>query len=101
MMDYGADCDLYADYVRMLEGKSIQAPAAKRYYVGFAGRKEKSYALSHADVLSRFGHRLVEEGENPPLYWAGMGRHRYIFRSPMESEILSIRDQILALRGPG
>ncbi|MFA5139107.1 MAG: ATP-grasp domain-containing protein [Elusimicrobiota bacterium] len=98
MMNYGADCDLYRDYARMLKGQPVKAPAEKKYLVGFAGRKEKSYLLCHEDVLSRFGHRIVEEGESPPLYWAGMGRYRYIFRSPVENEILSIRDQVLALR---
>lgn len=97
MMNYSMDGDLYRAYARMLKGEPLDLPERKTWFVGYAGRKDKAYSLSHPEVLSRHGCRIVEEGENPPLYWSGMGRHRYIFRSSDEDEILAVRDQILAL----
>ena len=73
-------------------------PLAKKYVIGYVGRKEKSYTFSHAEILARFGHRLVEFAENPPVFSGIMGRHRYIFRSENEAEI---RDIAAAVRQTG
>jgi hypothetical protein len=71
----------------MVAGQPVELPETKKFFVGFIGRKDKPHALSHAEHHRRLGHRLVEYAENPPLYWDVMGRHRYIFRSPDESDI--------------
>jgi len=42
-----------------------------------------------------FGHRLVDYGENPPLFQNAMGRYRYILRSDSEPEILRMAQFVL------
>jgi len=50
---------------------------------------------SHADILSTFGHCLVEHDLNPSVFQQAMGTERYILRSPDEAEILDIADFVL------
>ncbi len=90
MMNYSIDGDLYRAWARILLGRPPELPAAKKYAVGYVGRRDKPYALSHEDLLARLGGRLVEWGENPPLFWEIMGRTRYLFRAEDEEEILAL-----------
>jgi biotin carboxylase len=87
MMNYSIDGDLYRAWARMLMARELELPQAKKYVVGFVGRKDKPHALHHDQLIERLGNRLVEYAENPPLYWEVMGRFRYIFRCPDESEV--------------
>jgi predicted ATP-grasp superfamily ATP-dependent carboligase len=87
MMNYSIDGDLYRAWARMLLRRPLGLPREKKYYVAFIGRKDKPHAHSHEELVKRLGPRLVEYGENPPLYWEVMGRYRYLFRADEEAEI--------------
>jgi len=50
---------------------------------------------SHAEILSAFGHCLVEHDLNPSIFQQAMGTERYIFRSPDEAEIFDMADLVL------
>jgi hypothetical protein len=98
MMNYSVDADLYRCYAQMI----AQGPSAgvvvnleKKYFCGYAGRKDKPYAHSHEAILRLLGESIVEHQENPALFWDGMGRYRYIFRATSEQAILQMRDLIL------
>lgn len=99
MMNYSADIDLYRWYATLITagpGSTLELHSAKRFFCGFAGRKDKRYRHSHQEILTTLGLALVEHGENPALYWDGMGRYRYIFRSPFEEAIQGMRNFVLA-----
>jgi len=49
----------------------------------------------YSEILSAFGHSLVEHDLNPPVFQQAMGTERYIFRSPNETEIFDIADFVL------
>jgi len=95
MMNYSADADLYAAYADMITGAEVRLPAGKPYAVGYVGRRDRDYRLSHGELLARWGERLVEHGENPPLFWEAMGRYRYIVRAPGEEAIRRAADEAL------
>jgi len=95
MMNYSTDGDLYAAYARMISGANAGLCGAKKYYCAYIGRRNRPYALTHADVLARFEKMLVEHGSNPAIYWDAMGRYRYIFRSASEAELLQTAAEIL------
>jgi hypothetical protein len=95
MMNYSIDDDLYRAYARMMAADDVVILPLKKYYVCYLGRKKNEYVHSHSDILSRYGQRLVEHNENPPLYHGAMGRYRYIFRSETESEISDIAAYVL------
>lgn len=96
MMNYSVDGDLYRAYAQMIAAGKAQIPPVKKYYVCYLGRKGNNYVHGHQDILSAYGARLVEYGENPPLYFEAMGRYRYILRSESEKEILDMASYVLA-----
>ncbi len=95
MMNYSVDDDLYRAYADMIAGGRAAVRAPKKYYCSYIGRKNKHYAHSHDEILSAFGHCLVEHDLNPPVFQQAMGTERYIFRSPNEAEIFEIADFVL------
>lgn len=95
MMNYSVDDDLYRAYADMIAGGATDIQAAKKYYCCYLGRKDKHYAHSHNEILSAFGHNLVEHDLNPPVFRQAMGTERYIFRSPNEADIFAMAQFVL------
>ena len=95
MMNYSIDDDLYRAYAQMIVNGRASVQPQKKYYCCYIGRKDKRYVHSHADILSTFGHCLVEHDLNPSVFQQAMGTERYIFRSPDEAEILDMADFVL------
>jgi hypothetical protein len=90
MMNYSADVDLYAAYALMITGARVNLRQDKPYCVGYLGRRDRDYRLSHSDLLVRYGHLVVDHGENPPLFWEAMGKYRYIFRAAAEDDVRNL-----------
>ncbi|MCU0538411.1 MAG: hypothetical protein MUF46_00790 [Desulfobacterales bacterium] len=90
MMNFSVDGDLYRAWACMVTGKPVELPREKKYAVAYIGRTDKAYTLSHEEILARYGPLLVETAENPAVYQDIMGRVRYLFRTPNESEIPAI-----------
>jgi hypothetical protein len=95
MMNYSVDDDLYRAYAGMIARGRAAVQAQKKYYCCYIGRKDKRYAHSHDEILSAFGHCLVEHDLNPPVFQQVMGTERYIFRSPNEAKIFDIAEYVL------
>jgi len=98
MMNYSVDDDLYRAYAGMIAGVPTDIQPLKKYYCCYLGRKDKHYAYSHNEILSAFGHNLVEHGLNPPVFRQAMGIERYIFRSPNEADIFAMAEFVLKKR---
>jgi hypothetical protein len=95
MMNYSIDDDLYAAYARMIAQGQATVSAEKKYYCAYVGRRQRDYRLDQDQVLQRCGRQLVECGPNPPVFRAAMSDWRYIVRSPSETEMLQMADDIL------
>jgi hypothetical protein len=95
MMNYSIDDDLYRAYAQMIVKGRTSIQSQKKYYCCYIGRKDKRYVHSHAEILSTFGHCLVEHDLNPSVFQQAMGTERYIFRSPKETEIFDMADFVL------
>jgi biotin carboxylase len=87
MMNFSVDGDLYRAWACVVTGQPVELPREKKFAVGYVGRKDKAYRLSHEDLLARFGPSLVETAENPLVFQGIMGRTRYLFRSENESDM--------------
>ena len=98
MMNYSVDDDLYRAYAAMITTGRATLAVQKKYYCCYLGRKDKHYAHSHDEILSVFGHCLVEHDLNPPVFQQAMGTERYIFRSTREAEIFDIAEFVLKIR---
>jgi hypothetical protein len=90
MMNYSVDDDLYRAYADMITTGRAAVQTDKKYFCGYIGRRDKRYLHSHDQILSAFGHCLVEHDLNPPVFSQAMGIERYIFRSTSEAELLDI-----------
>ena len=90
MMNYSIDDDLYRAYALMMATGHANIEQLKKYYVCYLGRKSNRYVHDHAQLLTTYGHQLVEYDENPLLYRDAMGQYRYIFRAETEAEIKAI-----------
>jgi hypothetical protein len=95
MMNYSIDDDLYRAYAEMITGGQATVGAQKQYYCSYIGRKDRHYIHSHDEIISAFGHCLIEHDLNPPVFRQAMGTERYIFRSSNEAEIFEIADFVL------
>jgi len=100
MMNYSIDDDLYRAYAQMIVKGRTSIQSQKKYYCCYIGRKDKRYEHSHAEILSTFGHCLVEHDLNPSVFQQAMGTERYIFRSPNETEIFDMADFVLKKHNP-
>jgi biotin carboxylase len=95
MMNYSIDADLYDAYAGMLVGDRVPLPEEKSYFCCYVGRRDRAYRRSHTDILSRYGDRLMEFAENPPVYRQAMGRYRYILRSGTEADLRQMAAYLL------
>jgi hypothetical protein len=95
MMNYSIDGDLYDAYAGMLVAGRVVLPEEKKYFCGYVGRRDRPYRHSHAEILDRYGDRLMEFAENPPIYRQAMGRYRYILRSESEADIRQMTAYLL------
>ena len=98
MMNYSVDGDLYRVYADMITGGPTAVQSEKKYYCCYIGRKDKRYTHGHDQILSTFGHCLVEHGLNPEVYRQAMGTERYILRSPDVNDMFEMADFILTKR---
>ncbi|OFZ68833.1 MAG: hypothetical protein A2451_11835, partial [Bdellovibrionales bacterium RIFOXYC2_FULL_39_8] len=55
MMNYSCDVDLYDVYAQMMAGQKVTLSSAKDYFCGYAGRSERGFFYSLADVKKKIG----------------------------------------------
>ena len=88
MMNYANGVDVYEIWADMIAGNTPDIPANPHTFCAFIGRrKEKSYALSHEEILQKYGAHLVEYGEVDKALAPAMGDYRYIAKFMTEEEV--------------
>lgn len=96
MYNFSANIDLYQEWGNIVATNHFSAGDAEPlYHCAYVGRKHnKSYALSHAEVMHHFGREIVHVAEHPPLFRRAMGDYFYLLRTPEESDLLTIAEAI-------
>jgi hypothetical protein len=98
MFNYASNIDLYDAWAHVVLHQPWQAPPERPYHVCYAGRKPlRPYALTHAEIMARFGDRIVHHQPMPDLFHRAMGAYAYLIRSPDRQEALEIAQQIQRL----
>lgn len=88
MMNYANGVDVYEIWADMIAGNTPDIPANPHTFCAFIGRrKEKAYALSHEEILQKYGAHLVEYGEVDKALAPAMGDYRYIAKFMKEEEV--------------
>ena len=88
MMNYANGVDVYEIWADMIAGRTPHIGDHERYFCAFIGRrKERSYALSHGEILKKYGANLREYGEVDKALAPAMGDYRYIACFQTEEEV--------------
>ena len=83
MWNYANDADFYRAWAQVVVHGSAEIANERPHAVLWAGRKrERTYALSHDEVMARFGDLVMHHERVQDIFAAAIGNEGYILRSP-------------------
>ncbi|HUR17042.1 MAG TPA: ATP-grasp domain-containing protein [Candidatus Limnocylindrales bacterium] len=95
MFNYANEFDLYREWANVVVHGKFDAIITRPYNVVFVSRRDfRQYALSHEDVMRKFGHLVVQEGRLERVIATAMGDFGYIMRSPELPELFEATHHI-------
>jgi hypothetical protein len=81
MVNYAYEFDCYRAWAQMVVNGSTEAVTDRLYFVIYVGRKDHiNYALSHNQVIDRFGPWIVHHERISGVFARAIGHHGYIMR---------------------
>ncbi|MBF0499626.1 MAG: carboxylate--amine ligase [Candidatus Riflebacteria bacterium] len=96
IMNYSADIDVYREWANVIVRNRFESGVKRKYHCAHVARRfEKSYRLSHEEILAQYGANIAFASEVPLIFAPVMGNMCYLVRSEEESEI---RKMILAIQ---
>jgi hypothetical protein len=91
MFNYACDIDIYRIWAELLVHNQRTVNYTPNYHCCYASRKHnRRYALSHEDIMARYGRVMVQVESVPGVFSSALGDIGYIFRSPSLDEVLEI-----------
>jgi len=98
MFNYANDIDLYREWANVVAFGRFQAKYTRPYHCAYVGRrKTRTYRLSHAEVLGRYGSLIPEHGPMSDVLAPALGHYAYLFRSPDLEQLRQVIDDVLAV----
>jgi biotin carboxylase len=95
MFNYASDIDLYAEWALMLRDGRISRAYSRPYHICYVGRKwYHHYQLSHAEVLERYGTRIIHHQPMAQVFHRAMGSYGYLLRTTELDEAVGIAEEI-------
>lgn len=74
-------------------------PIGKHHYCAFAGRRDdKDFAMSHTDILEKYGAQIKMIDRIPDALSGAMGNQMYVAIFNSQKEVDAFYQDILALR---
>ncbi|MEI6080001.1 MAG: ATP-grasp domain-containing protein [bacterium] len=95
MMNYSIDDDLYAAYAKMIAKQDNNISSNKKFFCAYIGRRDRDYAHSHHEIVSKYHNNLANHFTNPELFWQAMGKYIYLMRAETEKTLYEIKEFIL------
>ena len=91
------DLDVYKLWADILIKGWSDENTKQRRYSGYASRKHRfRYALSHEEVMERFGDHIMEDIEITGITARAMGDHVYLIYADSREEIINIINAVNA-----
>ena len=91
MMNYAHDIDLYREWANVLVHNHFNAAVNCNWFCAYAGRKQhKVYRHDYQDIISRYGHTMVDHGALPMVFRKAMGDEYYLYRCANEADVIEI-----------
>ena len=90
MYNWACDVDLYWGWANIVLNNRFVDRYTRKYYCCFVSRKfNKSYRVSHEQVLLELGPLLVSHESIPAIFSTAMGNYAYYVRTPNYDEMLN------------
>ncbi len=91
MFNYSADIDIYRAWAELMVHQRGGLAYERKYHCCYASRKRSHfYAYSHNDILSRYGHLMLQVESVPGVFSSALGDVGYIFRSASLDHVMEV-----------
>jgi hypothetical protein len=91
MFNYAADIDVYRAWAELMVHGRGGLSYQRSYHCCYASRKRsQAYAYSHNDILSRYGHLILQVESVPGVFSGALGDVGYIFRSESLDQVMDV-----------
>ena len=91
MFNYAADIDIYRTWAELLVLGRTDLSYERKYHCCYASRKHHlPYAYRHNDILSRYGHLILQVESVPGVFSSALGDVGYLFRSASLDQVLEV-----------
>jgi phosphoribosylaminoimidazole carboxylase (NCAIR synthetase) len=100
MFNYACDFDIYLEWANMLVNNKLTGDYTRNYHVMYVSRKHnKSYVLSHDDVLSNFAGLIVHHDHIDNALATALGNYGYLIRSKNLQQLFDAQKVIHQMKG--
>lgn len=96
MINYACDIDVYDIWAEMLVNNGINQDINRKYYVGYAARRNGwHYKYSMDEIKAKYHEHILVDTEIPEALAAAMGNHVFLFRHENQDAMMDILHTIL------
>lgn len=96
MMDFAHNTDVYKIWADMVAFDRSTMPAGSHAYCAYAGRRDgKDFAMSHGDILAKYGHCMKMIERIPDALSGAMGNQMYVALFETKEEMSQFYEDIL------
>ncbi len=96
MMNYAGSTDVYKIWADMIAFDRTDVATGERAYCAFAGRRDgKAFALSHEEILAKYGASMKMVDRIPDALSDAMGNQMYIAVFPTQEELDRFYEDVL------
>lgn len=100
MFNYACDFDIYLEWANMIVNNKLTGDYTRNYHVMYVSRKHnKSYVLSHDDVLSNFAGLIVHHDHIDNALATALGNYGYLIRSQNLQQLFEAQKVIHQMKG--
>lgn len=99
MINFARNTDVYKIWADMIAFDQSQTPIGRHAYCAFAGlRDAKEYAMSHDDIMAKYGHCMKMVDRIPDALSGAMGNQMYMATFDTEEEMKTFYKDVLAAK---
>ena len=96
MIDFAHSTDVYKIWADMIAFDRSTMPVGDHAYCAFAGRRDgKDFAMSHADIIAKYGSHMKMMERIPDVLSGAMGNQMYVAVFESQKEMNDFYDDIL------
>lgn len=99
MINFAHSTDVYRIWADMIAFDSSRVPSGPHAFCAYAGRRDgKPFAMSHDDIMRRYGANMRLVGRIPDVLAGAMGNQMYVATFPTREEMDEFYRDVLRCR---